>query len=432
MLPKTLRVFEHQTLRAGEALRAADGTSVTLEARHVEALARFNDAHRQEFFGVGHRQVRLRHYVGFVEVGDLAIEILPKADRAGASSGASTARWHRALLEMLRVATGLRLLSPGAADQTLARSSLIELVAARFVEEVERLLHEGLAKGYRAEEANGPTFRGRLLVAENIRANLVRADRFFVRFATWDRDILPNRVLATALAVVPELPVSIGVRARASVCAARFPDLAPLRVTPATFERLPRGRSTARYRDALIFARMILEQQVPELRAGRTPVFALLFDMNLLWERYIAALFRRARGAGIAVSTQEGRAFWKVPGSPARSVRPDIVVRRGAEVALIADTKWKLLDDSAPSDADLQQMFVYNELFAAPRAVLIYPASGGAPRRGRYADRDHACEAVELGVFGEKGIDTAATQREVEGLVDAQEPARHAATAAQP
>ena len=33
-----------------------------------------------------------------------------------------------------------------------------------------------------------------------------------------------------------------------------------------------------------------------ELRAGRARVFALLFDMNLLWERYIAVLLRRVVG----------------------------------------------------------------------------------------------------------------------------------------
>lgn len=421
---RTLRAFEHQTLRLGEPLRSAAGSSVALQERHLDALARFNDAHRQRFFRFGYRQVRLRHYVGFVQVGDLAIEILPKADRA--TAGTSATRWHRALLEMLRVANGLRLLSPGAASQTLARSSLIELIAARFVEEVERLLHEGLAKGYRTEEQNGPTFRGRLLVADNIRENLVRGDRFYVRFATWDRDILPNRVLSTTLGVVNDLPVSADVRSRVAICAAQFPDLAPLRVTLDLFERLPRGRSTARYADALVFARMILEQQVPALRTGRTPVFALLFDMNLLWERYIAALFRRCRGPGLEVNTQESRAFWKPAGATARTVRPDIVVRNGKQVQLIADTKWKLLDEAAPSDADLQQMFAYNELFGAPRAVLLYPRSGSASRSGAYAGRRHRCEVVELGVFGDQGIDTALTQQEVAELVQLPRAAAHA------
>jgi len=162
---------------------------------------------------------------------------------------------------------------------------------------------------------------------------------------------------------------------------------------------------------------MILDQQVPALRSGRTPVFALLFDMNLLWERYVAALFRRCRAPGLEVSTQESRAFWKPAGASVRTVRPDIVVRHGKQVQLIADTKWKLLDQAAPSDADLQQMFAYNELFGAPRAVLVYPTSGGVARRGEYAGCGHGCEVVELGVFGDGGIDTAATQRQVAGLL---------------
>src|SRR5688572_5749225 len=79
--------------------------------------------------------------------------------------------------------------------------------------------------------------------------------------------------------------------------------------------------------------------------------------------RGVAALFRRAAGATIEVSTQERHPFWN-GGAHRRGVRPDIVVRsRGTgEVLHIADTKWKALHEGPPADSDLQQMFVYNEL----------------------------------------------------------------------
>ncbi len=395
----TVEVFEHETLHVGRPLRTIDGREVRLTDRHFDDLVRFNDTHGGRFFKVGHRRISMTEHVGYVEVGNLAIEILPKADRTSEGRGTERA-WRDVLLEMLSVASGLRLELPTSASQRTGRSSLLELVAARFVEEVNVLLHQGLAKGYRDDEQNGPTFRGRLVVAEHLRANIARGDRFYVRTQTYDPDTALNRILGAALDEVSELGMGPGIAARVAECRASFPDVREMRVTGETFDRVRLGRTTARYENALVLARMLLEHSGPQLRAGRSKVFALLFDMNVLWERYVVALFRRAARDGLEVSTQERHPFWR-GGVHRRGVRPDIVVRAraGKEVLLIADTKWKVIGDGPPGDDDLQQMFVYNELLGGGRAVLIYPGAGGASggsARGDYVGRTHGCETVQL------------------------------------
>jgi 5-methylcytosine-specific restriction enzyme subunit McrC len=343
----------------------------------------------------------VKQYVGYVEVGELAIEILPKADRARGHGDARRV-WREGLLDMLRVAFDIRLEHPDAASQETGRSSLLDMIALRFVEEVMGLLREGLVKGYRDEEENGATFRGRLMVASHLRENLVRADRFYVRSQTYDRDVPINRILAAALDAITTLALSPPVAARANICRAELPELSPLRVTPQLFDRIQLGRSTARYRHALELARLILERRAPNLRGGITRVFALLFDMNVLWERYIAAIFRKAAPPHLTVHTQQTRGFWCSDGNRARRIRPDLVVRRrdDEKVVLVADTKWKLPDLDAPSIDDLQQMFVYNELFGSPEAWLLYPCvDAQTATAGRYVSRDHRCATVELGVL---------------------------------
>lgn len=416
----TLRVFEHQTVRVGERLEALGGGTGALSDADFDALVRFNDAKGGRFFSVGHRRIKLSHYVGYVQVGTLGLEILPKADQRAARPG-DEGRWRQALLRMLEVASGVRLESPSAAAQSAARSSLLELVALRLVEVTTRLLHEGLAKGYRDDDANGAIFRGRLLVTQNIRENLARADRFYVRFQTYDRDIPVNRILAAAFDALFALPLGTSLAVRAAACRAAFPDVRPARLTPGLFERLPMTRATARYGEALTLARMILEQRAPELRPGHAPVLAILFDMNILWERYVAALFRRAAGPNLRVSTQEGRSFWEPDALPRRAVRPDLVVRSVApeRIALVADTKWKVPEGGAPSIDDLKQMFVYNELFGAPLAVLIYPSAGGAfaEQRGCFASRAHQCGAFHLGLFKAGEWSVSGAKDEIERLL---------------
>jgi 5-methylcytosine-specific restriction enzyme subunit McrC len=101
---------------------------------------------------------------------------------------------------------------------------------------------------------------------------------------------------------------------------------------------------------------------------------ALLFDMNALWEDYVAALLRRAAPAQVTVSSQHSRVFWRSTGS-GRTLRPDLIVGRRDEAVprAVIDTKWKVPPHGRPSSGDLKQMFAYNELFGCRRSVLLYP-----------------------------------------------------------
>lgn len=394
-MSRTLEVFEHGKLCVTE-------TGHGIRPNELEALIRFNDRHDKQYFEVGHKHLKARHFVGYLEVGDLSIEILPKADKG--STGESKV-WREGLLEMLRVALGLRLDQLPDAAQKLTRSGLLDLIAQAYLAELELLLREGLAKGYRTTQSNGVVFRGRLTTPSHLRQNIARADRFYVEYQTFDHDIAINRVLAAALEALSWCGLSSSVACAVDACLARFPELQLRGVTSATLDRLHLTRATQRYAKALVYARMILAQQGPQLRSGADRVFALLFDMNALWERYVAVLLRRVAPPGIRVSTQEGVPFWIPHQHAPRRVRPDIVVRAETtrsetEPVLVIDTKWKLPSRSKPDEGDLKQMFVYNELLGAPRSMLLYPVTSDAnPVTGRYADRNHTCEQWHLGVL---------------------------------
>jgi 5-methylcytosine-specific restriction enzyme subunit McrC len=408
---RTLKVFEHRKLHV-----APDG----LLAHEFEAIVRFNDRHDGQFFEIGHKHIKARHFVGYVEVGDVSIEILPKADR---NDTAPSEVWSAGLLEMLRVALGLRLDQLPNASQRAARCRLVDLIAQAYVSELEPLLHEGLAKGYRATSSNGTVFKGRLKVSDHLRDNVAHADRFFVEFETFDQDILVNRVLAAALDALSWCALSEHAGRSVEACLARFPELQYRSITPEALDRIKLTRATQRYSSALTYARLILTHRGPQLRTGRERVFALLFDMNALWERYVAVLLRRVAPAGVHVSTQERHAFWKPVEHCVRKVRPDIVLRgiRDDELRktlLVIDTKWKVPTNGLPSDEDLKQMFVYNELLAGSRSMLLYPrtaksfASGGA-----YARRDHTCEQAHVGLLANEKWSTAAIKEQLRELV---------------
>jgi 5-methylcytosine-specific restriction enzyme subunit McrC len=351
--------------------------------------------------------------------GDVAFEILPKADRARRRGQAPA--WKRALFEMLDVGHATKLYDPDVAAQGLMAWTLLELIAAAFLREVQSIEHEGFSRSYHPVQANGSTFRGRLLVAEDIRANLVRRDRFFVEYATYDRDITVNQVLRETLRVLEGANLSGGLHARVLACGVPLADVSPLRIGPSFFDRLVLGRSTARYGKALALARMILELRAPSLEQGASDVFAILFDMNLLWEAYLSALFRQVCPPELEIQTQKSRLFWSVRGGPRAVVRPDILVldRKSKAVVMIADAKWKVFDARGPKDGDLKQMFVYNELFACRTAVLVCPAAPGSTGgfEGTFSGKDHSCAVAGVELLRDGRMSSAAVRGQVADLI---------------
>ena len=422
MSRRTIRVFEHESLAVGAARRDTGGHEWRLRECDLEALVRFNDRAPERVFEVGYRCVKFRQFVGYVQIGDLGIEILPKADRGAAGLGGDRdkARWHDALLEMLRVARRVEIRARTEAELDLHRATLLDVFVARFLDEVERLLHEGLAKSYRTVEENCTAYKGRLLVRQNIRENVVHAERFYVAHTVFDHDHLVNQILRTALDVLARTSLAAGLRQRVDAVMAFFPEARVRELRREDFARLVYGRRTERYREAVELAKLIILHRSPRLSSGAAELLALLFDMNLLWEQYVGAIARRVVPKGSSVRLQGGRLFWEAY-SQRRSLYPDIVVSREGVPVLIVDTKWKVPRDGRPSDADLKQMFAYNELYRVPRSILLYPAEQGSRAGvvGMFRSGLHSCETayLHLPASGARGIDSSRVEEEVDRLL---------------
>lgn len=401
MTTQTIRLFEHQTLVVGQSYPGADGSRVRFEGWHRHALARFHERGGHRYYSLGHRSVRFRHYVGVLRVGRLTLEVLPKADRRG---DPDSNPWHGALLGMLRIARRMNLRVPSEADQELHRHTLFDLYIARFLDAVEDLLHSGLVRGYRTDEGNRTTFKGRLVCARDIRENLARADRFYVAHQVYDHDHLANRLLAAAVDVVGTLALPAWLRGQQRRARLGFPEVGPLGAAErSSFERLILTRNTAHYREALALARLILRGHAPRLAGGRESLLAIMFDMNVLFEAFVSAMARRLELSGASVATQVRRRFWCADGH-SKTIRPDLVIEREGRDNLVIDCKWKLPRDGMPGDADLKQMYVYNQYFDSARSVLLYPrpsgpGAGANPVAGRFVDAGHGCSTFFLDIF---------------------------------
>lgn len=280
---------------------------------------------------------------------------------------------------MLRACRLLHLEKSSDAELRMRHAALHDLYIQQFLWEVEQLAHKGLAKQYRLTERNRTVLTGRLEFQEHLSRKLVHKERFFVRHQVYDFIHLLHEIINEALLVIPLVSTNPNLADKVARLRLNFPETPRRKITRALFDGLTYGRKTGHYRPAIELARLLLLNYSPDIRKGQNPVLAILFDMNELFEEYIFRQVKRAAPPGVKVRRQAGKRFWEQ-----KLIRPDIVIQKGGE-AYVLDTKWKVLKEAKPSDADLKQMYAYHHYLDAKRTYLLYPNVYNLnPRKGSY------------------------------------------------
>lgn len=340
---------------------------VRVSSDQQRQLLQLQARHQASWYTAGHQSIQLSSYVGIVQLPGLTLEILPKADDPGRTAD-TTVRWRQVLLQMLQQVYELPVAVPSAAQLANAPHAMLDLFIAAFVKAAEALLQQGLVKRYRTTEGNRTALKGQLLFAQQLRVNLVHGERFYTRSQVYDVFHPLNSLLRMALVVAANVAHGTALAARTRTLLLYWPELPAVAVPPG----MPvLGRKTGPYRSAIELALLLLKQHSPDLRGGSTEAIALLFDMNRLFEVYVAKTLRKAAGKQAQVKEQKKRAFW---GSV--KIRPDIVVSIG-DRNFVLDTKWKVPKNNRPAAADLQQLYAYCHLWNAQQGLLLYPNADG-------------------------------------------------------
>lgn len=330
----------------------------------------------------GRAVVQVTNYVGVIRAPDgFQIEVLPKVGRMGADQES----WARGLLiRMLSCLGPFRHLRTARAEIATTKMPLLEIFVAEFLEAVYSIVKRGLRGAYVTRQENLPYLRGKLMLADHLRTNLVRADSFFTEHSEFSTDRAENRLIHAALNEVIALSASIDNQRRARELRFVFSDVAPSAHVAADLRQVQPERSTAHYAEALAGAELILTGCSPLTGAGTKSATSLLFPMEILFEAYVAKHLRfeldsshrlKAHPATGHLVEHEAERWFRL--------EPDLLVRQGRRNVVVLDTKWKLLnihpsarkDKYNLSQSDFYQLHAYGQAYLEGEGdvVLIYP-----------------------------------------------------------
>ncbi len=337
----------------------------------------------------GCRVVQVTSFVGVIRAPNgFHIEVLPKVGKA-IGGGAVEAR--QLLIEMLCCLRGFRHIQTDSAKVSAARMPLLEVFIAEFLRTVDHIVKRGLRGNYSQRQGNLHALRGKLLVSQHLRQNLLRADRFFTDHDEFSMDRPENRLVHAALRKVLEQSGSQLNQQLARELAFVFADV-PISTQPRIdFQRVRLTRGMDYYADALAWTRLILADESPLTGIGGHRATSLLFPMEAVFEAFVAKhlgkqlappLILKAQACGHHLIRHLEQGWFRL--------KPDLLVRNSGRDTLVLDTKWKLLDGLKAngtdkyglSQNDFYQLQAYGLSYLNGKGdvVLIYPKTAAFDR----------------------------------------------------
>jgi 5-methylcytosine-specific restriction enzyme subunit McrC len=245
--------------------------------------------------------------VGVVRVGNLTVELRPKVGIAPVlfllSYALEPKAWREPRAEVAR-------------DMNLA-----EAIVPLFAHAAQAALRLGLLHGYRTREDTLATVRGRVRMADQMRARTGLPLPVEVVYDEFTPDILENRLLRSAVDVLGRLRLRHPASRRALARLHRqLNGVGSLIVGSREVPEPVWTRLNERYRPAVSLARLIVPTAGLEAQAGGEDASAFVVDMNAVFERFVRAALReqlRLNAKAFPAASRGTRCTW----TPAASSR---------------------------------------------------------------------------------------------------------------
>ena len=395
---KRLVVNEHTRINRRTGVTPPGGeVDFSLDDRLYERLRTFDrleSKERDRVFEWSDGYFRTTQWVGVVQIPGLQVEILPKVDTFTAAPPTETEQAQhearRNLLYMLAVSGDVPVRSRDIARLAARKAPLSETLAVIFADRLRQELLRGSERAYLEQEENLRHFKGKLLVARHSLLNSAHRERFYCRYDEFSKDTLMNRVFRASCLSLLDLTHTPGTQDVLRQCLLLLDGVEDVEIQDADFSRIAINRQNERFEDVLRFCRLILSGRTPTIQSGGNRTFSLLFDMNKVFERFVAAFIQKKvmpylPGYRLFPQAIRNRRhlFESSDGKGVLHLEPDILVQNPQGNFQVIDTKWKNLSGAAGKNysganrSDLYQLFAYSERYGCSKSILLYPKVPG-------------------------------------------------------
>jgi 5-methylcytosine-specific restriction endonuclease McrBC regulatory subunit McrC len=337
--------------------------------------------------------ISARHVTGFVQVGNIYVEVRPKFLDSNRFDEAS---WRTALINLVLLAIEDLPIDGTTSASVHKNLPVPDLLAESFIRAILCGSQRGLPRGYRETNESLPFVSGRLDFRRAI--DLFRAPpKVPVVRDELTEDITVNRLLKWAASTLAAMVVSSRRAGMLKELAFGF-NCNSVRCSIIEARRVTVGPQHKPLTAAIQVARVLLENS-NLLHAGEGPeIPGLLWNSADIFERLVFRVVRRSVASRNlrALKTRERFADPVSVGSTLH-MTPDIQIRWRNVPQTLLDAKYKTFD-RVPLTSDVYQVIAAGKALECDNVGIVYPGSGVSVWEWqlRGAGRPHTLRAITL------------------------------------
>jgi len=310
--------------------------------------------------------LQARNIAGFVQFGDMKLEILPKfvADRIEQTG------WRTALWNFLAYGEGLHL-SESTTGQFTEDDGLADLLAELFLQAVASTHVLGFPMGYKEASFTSRFLKGRL--DPRSYGRLVPPTGKLTNLATrLTTNIEATQLLKWAGGELAKLVRSPGRRQSLRQWQMLLPDVEPKAPSSGIYTDSHRYPHLT---DAFAIAQILLRGQSVNYGGGSAVLPGFLWNSDVLFETVCFRLFSAAvRPLGLSVDKPP------LPLASGDGIKlstiPDILIQQKGIPVLSLDAKYKHLGGASPRTSDVYQVMAVGRVSNLRQVGLVYPSIG--------------------------------------------------------
>lgn len=314
--------------------------------------------------------LQTQNYVGVIQTKDgTTIEILPKIKNA------TTEKSKDILIKMLKTLKNSPFKNLSVANLKSSKIPLFEIFISMFLEELTVLVRNGIKSDYISKEENLKFLKGKLKISEQIKYNTIHKERFFVQYEEFISNRVENRLIKTTLQFLYNKSKLNKNQQRIREFLFVFDEIEISHNIKTDFSKIKLNRQMKDYEQVLLWCKTFLFENSFSPYRGNDIAFALLFDMNLLFESFVYSYLKKSSNFQDIKSQDKTHHLAYENGIGRFRLKPDIVINGGK---IIADTKWKILSEDKAYNGvlqdDMYQLYAYGTKYDnCEKIYLIYP-----------------------------------------------------------
>ena len=351
----------------------------------VQSIFDFNNG--DDFF-------KAKSYVGVIQTANVSLEILPKIYE---NENSDKNNIRNIFIEMLKPVIDINDIQVKEADLSFtSNNNILEIFIELFVKSVNNLIKKGLKSEYVSKEDNQYFLKGKLKFNEHIKRNYIHKERFFVEYDEYIQNRAENRLIKSAIKLLLKRTSTVENKKSLRQQQFIFDAVDTSYDIEKDIKKINLHRGMKHYAVPLRFCEVFLKHKSFTSMRGKDNVFALLFPMQTVFEKYMELVLENSKEElGIKQVFVNGYSddfllTSNIESDFSKSMaiinqEPDYLLEMQDDKKIITDAKWKILDVKEVDDEekisiasnDAYQIFSYLNYYTnvLSTAYIFAPSS---------------------------------------------------------